>query len=135
MLGYHTLLNEKVGSLVRGGGVVPRKAHNLQAPVQFRPPQQVKEKTPKGVFSFTGTTEEGILPHVYRPTVLVQFLFLRKQYTLSIFYLPFASSGSQNIRQGLADVLGHIFTPQQVKEKTPKGVFSYIAFISSNTAV
>ena len=34
----------------RGGGVVPREAHNLQAPVQFRPPQHVFKNRLSAVF-------------------------------------------------------------------------------------
>ena len=43
----------------RSGGVVPREAHNLQAPVQFRPPQHVMKKTPSlGFFSLRSLGEE-----------------------------------------------------------------------------
>ncbi len=37
----------------RGRGEVPRKAHNLQTPVQFRAPQHVILKPPLGGFNIT----------------------------------------------------------------------------------
>ena len=62
---FGTIVSRQIIS--RGRGEVPREAHNLQTPVRFRAPQQVKENTSSRlVFSFTtlcgarNRTEKGV---------------------------------------------------------------------------
>ena len=47
----HLKTRKELKLISRGGGVVPHEAHNLETPVQFRPPQQENLRKTKAVKS------------------------------------------------------------------------------------
>lgn len=53
----------------RGGGAVPREAHNLETPVQFRPPQQKTEKRCAVFLFFVASPKQKVktnMPKLHR---------------------------------------------------------------------